>query len=499
MNRKTLALFAFVVFLSGMMCSSLPAQSRQDRNRAKNLQDEGDQAVRQKKYKLAIEKYSQALTLVADNPYAHFWRGTANYYLWQDGVKALAAIETQRKAETNETKQKEIDAQIDAQKKENQTIADNALNELTVALSQGFRPLEVHRLRGFIFYEQKNYDTALDEVRKALVIAPKDLQLQKGLGEIQLARNAPAEALVALREAAKTAPNDADIQYNMARAHFHLRDAKAQQAAAEAALAKGTRFPGEAFYLLGDAHRKQRNAAGAIDAFQKALNVKPDIYQAYRDLADVYRNENRFNDAIEISRKGLLIFRLDGNIYTDLSWFYSLADRPEDAVAAAKAGIQMLPTQYVAYTNLCRAYNETKQYDLAIQACNQALRIKPGDGETYFYLGRALNLTDKTTEATRYYGLAVKGLEEYTRTNPDFSDGWYLLGNAYFADNQREKAIDAFLKCLELAPKFAKARYNLGIVYTRRNNKPGAQEQYAKLSSLDPKLAQALKTEIDKM
>ena len=96
----------------------------------------GDRAVRQKNYKLAIEKYTQALALVADNPYAHFWRGTANYYLWQDGVKALAPLETQRKAETNEARQKELDAQIAAQQKENRTVADNALNELTVALSQ---------------------------------------------------------------------------------------------------------------------------------------------------------------------------------------------------------------------------------------------------------------------------------------------------------------------------------------------------------------------------
>lgn len=498
MNRNPLTV-ALIMLLSAMMCLTTPAQSRQDRNRAKNFQDEGDKALRQKDYKVAVDRYGQALQLVADNPYAHFQRGNANYYLWLDGVKALTTLEARRKAETNGVRQSELDSQIDLQKKENQQTVESALNEVTIALSQGFRPLEVHRLRGFIFYDQKNYDAALDEIRKGLVIAPKDLHFLKNLGEVQLARNANADALVALREAIQAAPNDADIYYNMARAHFALRDVKAQQTSAETALAKGTRFPGEAFYLLGDAHRKQRNAAGAIDALQKAINAKPDLYQAYRDLADVYRSENRFTDAIDISRKALTVFRLDGNIYTDLGWYYSLADRPEDAVAAAKAGIQLLPNQYVAYTNLCRAYNETKQYDLAIQACNTALRLQPGDGETYFYLGRALNLTDKTTEATRYYGLAVKGLEDYTQKNPDYSDGWYLLGNAYFADNQREKAIEAFLKCLGLSPKFAKARYNLGIVYTRRNNKPGAQEQYARLTTLDPRLAQALKAEIDKM
>ena len=127
------------------------------------------------------------------------------------------------------------------------------------------------------------------------------------------------------------------------------------------------------------------------------------------------------------------------------------------------------------------------------------MKLQPGDGETYFYLARAYNLSGRTTEATRYYGLAVKGLIDYTNQNPSYSDGWYLLGNAYFADNQREKAVGAYLKCLELSPKFAKGRYNLGILYTRMKNKAGANDQYAKLLALDAKLAESLKSEIDKM
>lgn len=493
------SILVLVFAATALLAPSIGAQTRQQRERAKNLQDAGDKALQQKKYREAIDKYTESLGVIANNAYAHFWKGTAYYYLWQEGERIVRDLEAQRRNETNSIRQANLTTQIDAQRTANQQAVKEALSELTIALSQGFRALEVHRLRAFIYYETKYYDAALDEIKRGLVYAPKDLQFLKGLGEVQLARRAYPEALAALKNAEQVAPNDADILYNLARVHAALKDVKAQQAAAEAALAKGTRFPGDAYYLLGDAHRKQRNAAGAIDALQKAIAAKPDLYQAYRDLADVFRNENRFADAIDISKKGLLAFPSDGGFYTDLSLYYSLADRPEDAVAAGRSAIMLLPNQYTGYTNLCRAYNETRQYDLAITTCNNALRLQPGDGETYFYLGRAVNLTGKTTEATRYYGLAVKGLLEHVQKFPEASDGWYLLGNAYFADNQRDKAIEAFLKCLDLAPKFAKARYNLGIVYTRKNNKPGAQEQYSQLLALDTRLAQALKTEIDKM
>lgn len=438
----------------------LAAQSKRDRERAKRLQDQADQAFQLKNYLDAADKYAQSIAVVANNPYAHYRKGFAHFNLKQ---------------------------------------FNEALNEFSIALSQGFRPVEIYRVRAYIYYEQKDYDKALQDIRAGLALAPRDLLFLKALGEVQLARNSLPEALDAFQRASRVAPNDAEVDYYLARVYFANGDVKEQEKAASAAIAKGTRFVGETYYFLGDARQKQRNNVGAIDAYQKSINAKPDLYQSYRNLAEAYRSEGRYSDAIAISKQGLIKFPNDGNIYTDLSWYYSLSDRPEDAIQAAKAGITLLPSQYMAYTNLCRSYNDTKQYDLAITSCNAALKLQPGDGETYFYLARAYNLSGKTVEATRLYGLAVKGLEDYVSKLPDYSDGWYLLGNAYFADGQREKAIDAYLKCLSLSPKFVKAMYNLGVVYVRKKNKAGAKEQYDRLVPLDARLATALKAEIDKM
>ena len=95
--------------------------------------------------------------------------------------------------------------------------------------------------------------------------------------------------------------------------------------------------------------------------------------------------------------------------------------------------------------------------------------------------------------------MAVAGLEDFVKGRPDYSDGYYLLGNAYYADNQREKAIAAWKKCLEISPRFVKARYNLGYTYTLKKDKAAALEQYNSLLTLDSGLAAKLKTEIDKL
>ena len=443
-----------------MIAAPLVAQSKKDKEQATKLQTAGDKAFGIKDYKGAIDAYGQSVVLVPTNSYAHYRKGFAHYNL-----------------------------------KEN----DKAISEFTLALTQGYKPIEIYRIRYFVYLEQRDFDNALADIQKGLQLVPNDIELLNAVGEIHLARQSYGEALAAYTKASQIAPNNADIYYHLARVNFELKNAKEQAVAAETALAKGTRYPGETHYYLADAYQKLRNPAGAIGEYQKAIASKPENLIAYRNLAEAYRSENRYADAINILGQAKKQFPGDGNIYTDLSLFYSLADRPNDAIEAAKAGISILPTQSVAYTNLCRAYNDIKSYDQAILACNNALKLSSGDGETYFYLARAYNLQGKTVEAQKYYGLAVKGLEDYTAKNPSYSDGWYLLGNAYFTDNQRDKAVAAYQKCLSWSPKFAKARYNLGVVYTRLKNKSGANEQYTALVPLDSKLANLLKAEIDKM
>ena len=285
---------------------------------------------------------------------------------------------------------------------------------------------------------------------------------------------------------------------NIARAQQSLGDVPGQIVAASEAIKRGTRSLGEAHMIVADGYRKEKKFDEAVASYQKAILAKPDTYSAYQSMAEIYRDQNRFNDAIEILRKAQRPFPSDGRIYTELSFLYSLAGKNDEAIQAAQAGIRFLPDEYMAYTNLCRAYNDAKKPEMAIRECNNALKRKPTDGETFFYLARAYDLSGKQTDATKYYRQAVDGLVEETRKHPDQPDGFYLLGNAYRADSQFEKAIAAYSKCLELSPKFGRARYNLAIIQLLQKNKTAALEQYNLLREFDPELAGRLKVEIDK-
>ena len=108
-------------------------------------------------------------------------------------------------------------------------------------------------------------------------------------------------------------------------------------------------------------------------------------------------------------------------------------------------------------------------------------------------------ITKEQADAAKAFKKAVTGLVEFTEKNPNYSDGFYLLGNAYFSDNQLQKAMEAYRRCLEISPRFSKARHNLGVVHVKRREKDKALEQYNALLNLDKNLADSLKTAINSM
>jgi len=446
------AFFALTVEIS--------AQNKKDLRKAQKLTADGSKAFVAKNFRLAIDKYAEAIVAVPNYAEAHFWKGYAHYYL-------------------NEY--------------------DQALTEVNLAAGQNYnKPLEIYKLRWFLNYQRNNYDEALADVQKGLQIEPNNFTMLIALGDISRAKKDYQTALSAYRKAAQINQVSGDILYYTAESAAGAGNAQEQGTAAVAAIKKGTKYVGEAYYLVGDSLQKSGKTKEALEAYQQALASKDNIYNVYRAMADIYRNQSRYKEAIDISLKGLRFFPNDGNINTDLSWYYSLDNSHFKAILAAQSAISALPEQSLAYTNLCRAYNDTKQYPLAINACNKALEISPNDGETNFYLGFAYASTNKPNEAAKYYPKAVKGLEEFTRNNPEYSDGFYLLGNAYTSNSEYKKAVDAYKKCLELSPRFSKARYNLGSLYKFLKEDDLARQQYTALLDLDANLAAKLKEVIDK-
>lgn len=457
---KSKTFIGLITVLLIFTCFSFaPMESFAQSGKAKKLVSDGDKEFNRKNYQAAIDKYAQAIVLAPNYAQAYYQKGLAHYNLNQ---------------------------------------YEQAIKDLSAALDNGHpRKLEIYKIRGYMNLQSKNFDAALVDYTEASKLDPKNIQYLSYLSEIYINKKDWKNALEMLNRASQLDPQNGDISYQMAFCYSQMGNLQEQGTAAAEALKKGTRFVGEAYFLYGDSQNRARNWTEAMQAFERAINANPKIYASYSLLAEIYRAQGRFQDAINVTLKGLEHFPDDGNLYISLTWFYSLADKQNDAVQAGLQAIKFAPNTAMSYTNLCRAYNDVRQYSSAIETCNKALEISPDDGETNFYLGRAYTFLNREDVARRYYAKAVTGLLQFTKDNPDYSDGFYLLGNAYAASGNRDKAIEAYRRCLELSPRFAKARFNLGYILFQKGDKAGAREQYEELRKFDAVTAERLRREIE--
>ena len=463
MNRKIILSLAFCcLFWWVFSASSLEAfaQKKTQTKQAARLIAEGDTAARQRDFRAAIEKYAAAIALAPDSSArAHFGKGDAH-------------------------------ARLDER--------DEAINELGAALAQGYAPLEVYKIRWLLYFQKKNYDAALADAENAARSEPLNADFNRAVGQIQLAKGAFQAALDAFEKSAQANPNDADVYYFIAAANAGLGNAEKQLSAANDAVNRNTKFLGESYLLIGDALRKNKKYQQAADFYRKATNASPKIYAAYRKLGDVYRTQNKFGEAVEAVKKGLQIFPDDENLSADLGRYLILSSRYAEAIVAAQQSVKLFPNSFSGYANLCRAFYEAKQLQPALKACNNALKINANDGEVNVFAGFTNLSLNRNDAANAFFKRAADALLEYTRANPDYSDGFYLLGNAFYYVGQPQKAVEAYLKTLELYPNFAKARFNLGLAYFVKGDLPQARAQHAILLKTNKDLADKLKATINK-
>lgn len=452
---KKKILLGFMTFcLMFTVISALSANVQAQDSKAKDLAKQADRLFSKKKYREAIDKYAEAVAISPDYSYAHFWKGYSHYYLLE---------------------------------------YDPALSELDTAFKQGQKPQDVYKVRWYVNYQLNHLDDALRDATEGLKADPDNVMLKAGLADIYYAKKDYSKALAYYKEIVEQIPNNADVYYFIANSHYNLGETEAQAIAAQKAIYNNTKFNGEAYYLVADAMQRAKKYDDAIEAYLKVKNVDPKIVGIYSNLSKLYRAQGKFKKAIDITKEGLLLFPNDAGLYVDLSWYQSLSGQPKEAIGSAQRALVFDSNRVDAHTLMCRGYNSIGEYQKATTACNKALELKPGDGETNLYLGFVTQSLNKDAEAKEYFEKAVEGLTKHTEANSDESDGFYLLGSAYYSDGQVKKAISAYEKSLQLSPLFARAHYNLAVAYFVDEQKDLANKEYEALLNLDKDLAADLK------
>jgi tetratricopeptide (TPR) repeat protein len=152
---------------------------------------------------------------------------------------------------------------------------DDALAELDRAAKSGPEDLRAIKLRSDIFWQQKRYADAVAVLQKAAAVAPNDADITARLGEAYLHTKDYPNAMRWLATSHHLNPNANDVLAYLIDAEFGGKN-YAQALAALDELSRREQLPMASWYVRAVCFDNLGQAAQALDAYQKFLQLNKD-------------------------------------------------------------------------------------------------------------------------------------------------------------------------------------------------------------------------------
>ena len=212
------------------------------------------------------------------------------------------------------------------------------------------------------------------------------------------------------------------------------------------------------FNVAGACYKAIGDLEASVKMFANAVKIKPDYFEAYKNLGITLENLNRNKASID----NLLIAISINPSYFDAAYHlanvYQKVSQHENAVEFYEKAISIEPNLAEVHFNYGNALKDLGDFDRAIQTYKKVISMQPNLAETHNNLGVIYKEIGNIKLAVSSYKNAIK-------IKPDFIEAHNNLGILYKESFHFLKAKDSFKKVIELKPDYAETHNNLGLVY----------------------------------
>jgi protein O-GlcNAc transferase len=290
---------------------------------------------------------------------------------------------------------------------------------------------QIHNIVGVAYYKMALYTTALEEFRIAIKLNPKENQYgyNEGLALARLMRY--DEAILAFRRASEM--KEAGDMYRILSEQTKLNKAKEM-------------------YNKGCLAMESNKVDEAIEAFNFALEIKPDMDEALFNLGECYRMKHE----------------------------------PQKQVSYLEEAAKINPKRLNLYYNLGLAYIDAGMSLNARYALEKAVEDNPTFKDAHFSLGKVYYKDGRFADSGKEFDKCLE-------LSPEWFEAHINLGNCYLKLGDNENAINQFREATNIRPKSAEAHYDLGIALTKARFYTDAIESFQKAINISPAHTDSLK------
>jgi tetratricopeptide (TPR) repeat protein len=321
--------------------------------------------------------------------------------------------------------------------------------------------------------DARRFTEAEDSYKEVLKLTPRDNRAAYGLGNIYSDQQRWAEAEAAYRNSVTWAPTNADA--------YIALSVVLVQPGAEGDNAK--RFADAESFARKSVQIDPKNAVGwdrlgvALQArglansetehsYRRAIELEPQFAVAYAHLARVLNKMNKYTEAAPMYDKAVELAKDPAtlNLIADSLQSEQLWPQSEPVLKKALELDRNNPTSLLLMGRYLIAY---KRYQEAEPYLKSATEVSSRAFQPFNLLARAYLGMNRFTDAEAAYERAseVAGTGEKKQLAGMF--GFEGVGDGYLKSNQKDKAVRAYQRALELDPnnngaaqKLARARAN---------------------------------------
>lgn len=227
-----------------------------------------------------------------------------------------------------------------------------------------------------------------------------------------------------------------------------------------------------ALYRQGDTFYNLKSYDRALQAYEKALKIRPEYAEAWTGKGNVQQASGKSKEALNSYEKAIQIQPRNWQAWVGRAQILDKLGKSQEAIDTFKGAIKIDKNAKEAWQGLAQIQMRLKQYPEAISSFDRLLEIESDDAFAWYQKGWAWqNLRD--------YREAIKAYDKAVEIKPDLSFAWYQKGNVLMNLEKDEEAVQAYEKAVQFQPKLDVAWYSLGIALSRLDRIEEALNAYS--------------------
>ena len=130
--------------------------------------------------------------------------------------------------------------------------------------------------------------------------------------------------------------------------------------------------------IFGAINQSLKNLEQAIEAYSKALSIKPDYAEAYINIGNALKEQGKLEESVMAYQKAIAIKPDVAEAYYNMGIVFKNQGKLEESVMAYQKAIAIKPDIAEAYYNMGIVFKNQGKLEESVMAYQKAIAIKPG-------------------------------------------------------------------------------------------------------------------------